>query len=109
VASARPHAGEWPELLVLADGRELGRAIVMADREAGGWERYEFTNDAGPVGELTVRYPNDAGERDLWVRSVTLDGVPLPVEDAVYLRDGRESMPGRVKMSWTGELRFSGL
>jgi hypothetical protein len=40
---------------------------------------------------------------------VTLDGVPLPVEDAVYLRDGRKSMPRRVRMSWTGELRFTRL
>jgi hypothetical protein len=109
VASGRPHEGEWPEILVLADGREIGRAVVTADREAGGWERFEFTSEGGRVGELAVRYQNDAGERDLWVRSVTLDGVPLPIEEAVYVRDGRDSMPGRVRMSWNGELRFGNL
>jgi hypothetical protein len=109
VAAARPFEGEWPEILVMADGRELGRAVVTAEREAGGWERFEFVSDGRPVNELALRYANDSGERDLWVRSVTVDGVELPIEDAVYLRDGRDSIPGRVKMSWTGELRFSGL
>ena len=30
----------------------------------------------------------------------------LRPEQATYLRDGREPLPGRQRMSWAGELRF---
>ena len=55
---------------------------------------------------LAVRYANDLGDRDLWVRKVVLDGAELAPERGTYVRDGREPPAGRSRLSWPGELRF---
>jgi hypothetical protein len=93
--------------MLVADGTAVGEVDVAADREAGDWGRYAFTLSGVRPQTLAVRYLNDAGERDLWVRKLVLDETEMTPEQATYLRDGREPMPGRTRMSWSGELRFA--
>ena len=115
VASGRAAGGEAPRIALFADGRPVGEAVVAASRERDEWGRYAFALPPGPPPKvLAVRFRNDAGERDLWVREVVLAGgeegaggdATLRPEQATYLRDGREPVPGRRRMPWAGELRF---
>lgn len=106
IASGQSAAGEAPRIVLVADGREVGAATVTASRAEGQWGSYVFDWQGARPSVLAVRYANDAGERDLWVRKVVLDGAELRVETATYVRDGREALPGRARMSWAGELRF---
>ena len=107
IAAGRPFEGQAPRIMLVADGTNVGEIDVDADRAAGAWGRYAFTITGLRPQTLSVRYLNDAGERDLWIRKVVLDDAEMTAEQATYLRDGREPMPGRTRMSWAGELRFA--
>lgn len=109
VASGRAQGGEAPLIVVMADGREIGRSFVVAEAAAGKRQAHTFAHEGAPATRLAIRYANDRGERDLWIHEVTLDGVELPLDQAVYARDGREDLPGRKRLSWAGELRFEDL
>ncbi len=106
VASGRAASGEAPHIVLIADGKEVGEAAVVASRQEGQWGSYDFDWRGSRPSVLVVRYANDSGDRDLWVRKVILDGADLAPEKATYLRDGRESLPGRSRMSWAGALQF---
>lgn len=109
VATGRAHGGEAPLIVVTVDGREIGRSFVVAEAAAGKRDAHTFVHEGAPATRLAIRYANDRGERDLWIHEVTLDGVELPLDRAVYARDGREDLPGRKRLSWAGELRFEDL
>jgi hypothetical protein len=106
IASGRAASGEVPRLVLLADGKEVGEASITASRADGKWGVYEFDWRGSRPSILAVRYANDLGDRDLWVRKVVLDGAELAPERGTYVRDGREPLPGRSRLSWPGELRF---
>lgn len=109
VAAGRAAGGEAPRVAVLVDGEPVGEAVVRAEHGAGEWETHEFRAAAPPRATLGVRYLNDGGERDLWVRRVEVGGAELPLDRATYLRNGRDPLPGQERMRWGGELRFEPL
>lgn len=107
IASAEAKGPELPRFVLLADGWKVGEAEVAATHAGDSWGSYTFTLPAAGSKKLSVRYLNDAADRDLWIKEVVVGGTDiLKPEQATYLRQNREPMQGRSRMSWPGELQF---
>jgi hypothetical protein len=104
IASGRAASGEVPRLVLLADGKEVGEASITASRADGKWGVYEFDWRGSRPSVLAVRYANDLGDRDLWVRKVVLDGAEL----APSWRRRRGPMCGTAASRFLAEAGFPG-
>jgi hypothetical protein len=117
VVSARSAEGIWPNVNVLVNGSVVKSGIsVTASFTA---EETQLVTVAVPAGttvtSVGIEYTNDiqtnylTEDRNLYLTSVKLNGVELPISSSTYLRSADGSVvPGQTAMVWGGTLTFTG-
>jgi hypothetical protein len=109
--------GIYPVINVVVNGQTLVSGLtISANNATGGTQTVAVPLPAGLTpSSIVLDYTNDTqttwanGDRNLYVSSVMLDGVSLPVTSGSYLRTADNTVvPGQSDMVWGGTLTFSG-
>jgi hypothetical protein len=108
-----PADGEWPKVGVLVNGQWVTVVTVDSYVIAGDTKVVTVPLPDGPVTSVGLHYFNDGmsatGEdRNLYVGSVTLNGVQLQLDQGIYAIDGAQSVPGQHEVYRNGTLSWSG-
>ena len=118
VSGTSAEGGIFPRITVLVDGKAvLGASNVEISAVPPATQTVIAQVPSGAT-RVAIHYGNDeqsswtSGDRDLYIKSVTLNGVDLPPSTAVYDRtvDGQfhSTIQGQAEMKWSGTLTFSG-
>ncbi|RYF49094.1 MAG: DUF4214 domain-containing protein, partial [Comamonadaceae bacterium] len=114
VLGGMPSQGGWPTVNILVNGSVV-RAGVTIDTEVrdGHTETVSVPLPAGvPVTSVGIRYTNDlvttVDDRNVYVGSVSVNGVELALSSATYVRDDYPAIAGQNAMNWNGTMTWSG-
>lgn len=114
VLGGMPAQGGWPTVNVLINGQTvLANVLVSSDVMQGQTQLVSVALPAGvAVSSVGLRYTNDlvttADDRNVYVGSVTLNGHPLELAAATYVRDDYPTIAGQHDMDWNGNMTWSG-
>lgn len=106
--------GITPTINVLVNGSVVLSNVSITADHALGQTQVVSVPISGAVSSISLQYTNDpqtdytVGDRNLYVSSVMLNGDPLPLSSATYLRTGGTAIAGQEEMVWGGSLEFSG-
>ena len=108
------HYDGAPEFRLVVDGQQVGDVHTVASvHSLGEWETVEFTvNAPGGFDEVRIEFLNDYyggspdTDRNLHVDWISINGVELAPEEALYDRDGWSDIPGQSNMAYPGALVF---
>lgn len=117
VVNATSAENIWPNMNVLVNGSVVVAGIsVTANRDAGDTQLVTVPIPAGTsVTSVGIEYTNDgqsvyqSEDRNLYLSSVKLNGVELPISSSTYFRTANSTtVAGQTAMVWGGTLTFSG-
>ncbi len=117
LASGTIYNGGWPVVNVLVNGSVVSANItVSANHATGETQLVTVAIPAGTtVSSIGIEFTNDGHtptyteDRDLYLSSVQLNGIELPVSSSSYFRSADGStIPGQLAMVWGGTLTFTG-
>ncbi|MBG9388477.1 carbohydrate-binding domain-containing protein [Caenimonas aquaedulcis] len=117
LSGSSAEGGVYPVINVLVNGQKLVSGVTInADHAIGATQTVSVQIPAGVTpSTVSLEYTNDeqqsytAGDRNLYVSSITLNGTVLPVTSASYFRSADGStIPGQSDLNWGGALNFSG-
>jgi hypothetical protein len=110
--------GIFPRITVLVDGQAVAGASNVEISVVPPATQTVVAPVPSGATRVAIHYGNDeqsswtSGDRDLYIKSVTLNGVDLPPSTAMYDRtvDGQfhSTIQGQAEMKWSGTLTFSG-
>lgn len=114
VLGGMPSQGGWPTVNILVNGA-VALAGVTIDSEVrdGHTETVSVPLPAGTaVTSVGIRYTNDlvttVDDRNVYVGSVSVNGVSLAVSSGTYVRDDYPTIAGQSAMNWNGTMTWSG-
>jgi hypothetical protein len=112
VLGGMPAAGEWPRPNILINGVPVANVTVDAYVIDGHTQVVALPLPDGPITSVGIQYWNDMStsteDRNLYVGSVTLNGVDLPIASASYALDGDATITGQSDMFRNGTMTWSG-
>ena len=117
VASATMAEGTWANMNVLVNGSiVMANVTVSANHAMGQTQLITVAVPAGiTVTSVGIEFTNDGHtptyteDRDLFLSSVNLNGIELPVSSSTYFRSADGStIDGQLAMRWSGTLTFTG-
>lgn len=110
--------GIFPKITVLVDYKAVADATNVEISAVPPATQTVIALVPSGATRVAIHYGNDeqsswtSGDRDLYVTSVTLNGVDLPPSTAVYDRTVNDqyhsTIQGQAEMKWSGTLTFSG-
>ena len=109
--------GQWPIINVVVNGQTLVSGLaVTASNAAGATKTVDVPiHDGMAITSFSVQYTNDtqtswaSADRNLFIKSITLDGTPVDASWGTYTRSADNStVAGQFDMIWGGNLNFSG-
>jgi serralysin len=107
-----PAGGEWPRPAILINGQWTTAVTIDAPVVQGQTETVTIQLPNVPITSIGIQYWNDGSigseDRNLYVGSVTLNGVNLPLNQATYSMDGAGSIPGQSDVYRNGTMTWSG-
>jgi hypothetical protein len=114
VLGATPSQGGWPHPNIIVNGQVLARDVPITSYILDGHTQVvtvSLPTDV-PVTSVAIQYWDDnvtpSDDRNVYVGSVTLNGVTLPLDAAVYTRSDYPTIPGQHDMDWNGFMTWSG-
>jgi hypothetical protein len=107
VASGDDYDGD-PVMGILVNGTQVTTSTVTAVHGSNQWQTFTYTVDApSPLQTIGVSYTNDlygtGGDRNLYVQSITVNGVALTPSQGTYVHWGT-SQTGQSLLFTTGTL-----
>lgn len=117
LANGTSYQGGWPIVNVLVNGSIVMSGIsVTANHATGATQLVTVAIPAGTtVNSIGIEFTNDghtptySEDRDLYLSSVKLNGVDLPISSATYFRSADGStVAGQTSMVWGGTLTYAG-
>ncbi len=117
VAQSTSAEGMWPLINIRVNGAiVLSNVVMTANADAGMTQQISVVVPSGTaIASVGIEYLNDdqteyvTGDRNLFLKSVTLNGQALPASSATYMRSADGSVVGgQMDMVWGGTLTFSG-
>lgn len=113
VLGGMPSQGGWPAVDFLVNGQvTLANYGVTSDVIAGRTQTVSVPLPGGAITSVGIRYVNDlvtsVDDRNVYVGSVTLNGVALNIASATYVRDDYPTIAGTTEMNWNGTMTWSG-
>lgn len=109
---AIPSAGGWPRPNILINGQVVTNVTVTVDIRTGNTLTVAVPLPDGPVNSVGIHYFNDLNtqtqDRVLYVGSVIVNGVQLPISQGSYARDGSTTTAGQNGMDANGTMTWSG-
>lgn len=114
VLGGMPSQGAWPTVNIVVNGSVvLAGVTIDSEVRDGHTETVAVPLPAGTaVTTVGIQYTNDlvtqVDDRNVYVGSVSLNGVDLTVSSATYVRDDYPSIPGQNAMNWNGTMTWSG-
>lgn len=113
VLGAMPSQGVWPTINILVNGQVVAANLtITANVVAGNTQVVGVTLPSGPINSVAIQYTNDlvtdVDDRNVYVGRVTLNGTDLAIDQAVYVRNDRPTIPGDSGMNWNGTMTWSG-
>jgi hypothetical protein len=114
VLGGMPSQGGWPTVNIMVNGA-VALAGVTIDSEVrdGRTETVSVPLPAGTaVTSVGIRYTNDlvttVDDRNVYVGSVSVNGVSLDLSSGTYVRDDYPTIAGQSAMNWNGTMTWSG-
>jgi hypothetical protein len=113
VLGGMPSQGGWPAVEFLVNGQVvLANYTITSDVLAGHTQTVSVPLPGGALSSVGIRYLNDlvtqVDDRNVYVGSVTLNGVSLALGSATYVRDDYPTIAGTTGMNWNGTMTWSG-
>ena len=114
VLGATPAQGGWPTPDILINGQVVASHVLVNSNVFEGHTQVVSVGlPPGGVSSVGIRFTNDlvipGGEdRNIYVGSVTLNGVTLDIASATYVRDDFPTTTGRTDMNWNGTMTWTG-
>ena len=114
VLGGMPSQGGWPAVNILVNGNVvLAGVTIDSEVRDGRTEIVSVPLPAGtPVSSVGIRYTNDlvttVDDRNVYVGSVSVNGVSLELSSGTYVRDDYPTIPGQNAMNWNGTMTWSG-
>lgn len=113
VLGGMPSQGGWPTVNLLVNGQVMLANYLVNSNVVGGFtQTVSVPLPGGPITSVGIRYTNDlvtlTDDRNVYVGSVTLNGVSLGIGTATYVRDDYPTIPGTTEMNWNGTMTWSG-
>lgn len=112
--SATQAQNGWPLANVLINGNVvLANVLITADARQGQVQTIEVAVPPGPIDNVQLQYLNDIvispqEDRNIYLRSVTLNGHDIPLGSGTYFRQDMSTLQGQDEMAWNGYMVFSG-
>jgi len=107
-----PAGGEWPKVGILVNGQWVTQVTVDAYVIDGHTQVVTVPLPAGPITSVGLQYFNDGvvgtQDRNLYVGSVSLNGVDLPLSQGTYAIDGDAAIAGQHEVYRNGTLTWNG-
>jgi hypothetical protein len=114
VLGGMPSQGGWPTVNILVNGSVMLAGVTIDSEVRDG--RTETVSVPLPAGtavtSVGIRYTNDlvteVDDRNVYVGSVSVNGVALTLSSATYVRDDYPAIAGQSAMNWNGTMTWSG-
>lgn len=106
--------GQPPIAQLIVNGQVVATAAVWATVQSGASQLLSYTIPAGTVvNSVGIAYVNDlfksdSDDRNLYVNSLSLNGVALSLNQGTYTPEAHPVQAGERLMAWNGPLIFSG-
>jgi hypothetical protein len=106
--------GQPPVAQLIVNGQVVATAAIWATVQSGASQLLSYTIPAGTVvTSVGIAYVNDlfksdAEDRNLYVNSISLNGMALSLGQGTYTPEAHPVQPGERLMAWNGPLIFQG-
>lgn len=118
LAGSPADGGVWPSINIVVNGVVVQSNVSVTANNATGATQTVTVPVPANATSFAINYTNDSqtdwnsGDRNLYVKSVTLNGVAFDPATATYDRTQNgayfDTVPGQADMVWGGTLTFSG-
>jgi len=109
---AIPAAGAWPRPNIMINGQAVANVTVTSYIRDGNTQVVAVPLPNVPITSVGIHYFNDLNtqteDRTLYIGSVMVNGIQLPVSQGSYAREGDTTIPGQNAMDWNGIMTWSG-
>jgi hypothetical protein len=114
VLSGSQSEGQPPVAQLIVNGQVVASAAVWSTVQSGATQVLSYTIPAGTaVTSVGIAYVNDlfksdTDDRNLFVHSLSLNGVSLQLNQGTYTPEAHPVQPGERLMAWNGPIIFQG-